>query len=63
MFKKLKSFLLSVWSEYRNVTWSSRREIVDVTVLVVYLVLFFSVYIGLVDYFLMKFVGILLRFK
>lgn len=63
MFKKIRFFLSSVWYEYRNVTWPSRVEVRDVTVLVIYLVLFFSVYIGIIDYFLTKFVGILLRFK
>jgi len=63
VFKKVKEFLLSVLEEYKKVTWSSRREIMDITILVAYLVLFVSVYIGLVDYFLTKFIGILLRFK
>ena len=41
MFKKIRAFLLSVVSEYKKVIWPSRKGVIDVTVLVIYLVLFF----------------------
>lgn len=63
MLKKIKFFLLSVLYEYSKVVWPTKKEILNMTVLVVYIVLFFSVYIGVVDYFLTRFVEILLRYR
>jgi preprotein translocase subunit SecE len=63
MFNNIKLFFLSVFAEYKKVTWPNRDEVVNVTMLVGVLVVFFSIYIGLVDFLLTIILGFLLRLK
>ncbi len=50
MFKQAKGFLIGVRSELRKVTWTSRKELVESTVVVVIAVLIIAVFLGIVDY-------------
>ncbi len=53
MVQKLKSllqFLGGVNLEFSKVVWPTRQELIGATIVVLILVLFFSVYLGLVDY-------------
>jgi preprotein translocase subunit SecE len=61
MFKtnQIKLFLESVIAEYKKVTWPTRQETISVTILVVILVMFFAVYVGMIDFFLTFIMGIL----
>jgi len=47
-----KRFLKEVRSEMNKVTWPSMIELKGSTILVIIVSVFFSVYIGLVDFFL-----------
>ncbi len=51
MFKKLKLFLKEVQTEFKNVTWPSKDELVGLTVAVLIVTLLFGIYVGLVDRF------------
>ena len=50
--KRTKQFYVDVRSETRKVTWPSRQEVMGTTVVVVFAVAFFGLYLGLVDYLL-----------
>ncbi len=50
MFKQAKGFLIGVRSELRKVTWTSRKELVESTVVVVIAVMIVAVFLGIVDY-------------
>ncbi len=55
MVEKIKSvfqFLNGVNREFSKVVWPSRPELVGSTIVVLVLVVFFSVYLGIVDYIL-----------
>ncbi len=50
LFKQAKGFLIGVRSELRKVTWTSRKELVESTVVVVIAVMIVAVFLGIVDY-------------
>jgi preprotein translocase subunit SecE len=50
LVKQAKSFLLGVRSELKKVTWTSRKELIESTVVVVVAVLIVAVFLGIVDY-------------
>jgi preprotein translocase subunit SecE len=53
-FKKLKQFLVEVWSELKKTTWPPRREVFGTTVVVIATVLFCALYLWVVDLFLSR---------
>lgn len=44
-FKKLRTFLVEVRSEFKKVTWPPRREVYGTTIVVVVTVFFFGFYL------------------
>jgi preprotein translocase subunit SecE len=44
-FKRLKTFLVEVRSEFKKVTWPPRREVYGTTIVVVITVFFFGFYL------------------
>jgi preprotein translocase subunit SecE len=44
-FKRLKTFLLEVRSEFKKVTWPPRREVYGTTIVVIITVFFFGFYL------------------
>ncbi len=57
MIQKLKSllqFLSGVNLEFSRVTWPTRQELIGTTMVVLILVLFFSVYLGFIDFMFAK---------
>ncbi len=49
MFVKAKNFVVEVKSEMQKVTWSTRAELINATVIVLVTIAFLSVFIGIVD--------------
>jgi len=47
--RKLKQFLVEVWSELKKTTWPSEREVRSTTIVVVITVLVCAVYLWVVD--------------
>lgn len=58
---QLKSFFTSVFAEYKKVTWPSRKQVISATIMVGILVVFFSIYIGFIDFILTIVMANLLR--
>ncbi len=50
LINQAKGFLLGVRSELRKVTWTSRKELVESTIVVVVAVLIVALFLGIVDY-------------
>lgn len=50
-FDRVKSFFKGVRSELRKVTWPTRKELINYTLIVIVLTLILSTFIGLFDLF------------
>ncbi len=50
LFKQAKTFLIGVRSELKKVTWTSKTELIESTIVVIVAVLIVAVFLGLVDY-------------
>jgi preprotein translocase subunit SecE len=60
MLDKIKQFLHEVLSEIKKVTWSSKKELVGATVVVIVAILMTTLFIGLVDFTLSKVLALLM---
>ncbi len=59
MIAKIKKFVLEVVSELKKVSWSSRKEVISSTWIVIVSTAFLGLFIGLTDFILSKFIGII----
>lgn len=46
---QIKQFFIDVRMEMRKVSWPGRKEVYGTTVVVIFAVFFFGVYLGLID--------------
>jgi preprotein translocase subunit SecE len=53
-FRRLKQFLVEVWSELKKTTWPTRQEVYGTTIVVIVTVVFCAFYLWIVDIFLSK---------
>ena len=60
-FAKVKKFILEVMTELRKVSWSTRKDVVDATWVVIVSSLFLGLFIGAADFVLSKLLGIIIR--
>ena len=60
-FEKIKKFLVEVKVELTKVSWSTRKELVGATWLVILTTGALGVFIGVVDFVLSKFLSLLIR--
>ena len=61
LFKKIEQFLRDVATELKKVSWTSRRELVDSTIVVVASIFALAVIVGILDYFLTMILDKLIR--
>ncbi len=61
MFNKVGKFISEVSAELKKVAWSSRKELLDATWLVLISSMMLGVYIGAVDFALSKFLRLIIR--
>ena len=61
VLKKIPKFLQEVHQELKKVSWSSRRELLGATWVVIVTTLILSIYIGSIDFGLSKFLSSFLR--
>jgi len=61
MANKIGSFLHSVRSETKKVTWPSRAEIIRSTIVVIITIIVFAIIIGGIDIFFLQLLKLLLR--
>ncbi|HHX04025.1 MAG TPA: preprotein translocase subunit SecE [Tissierellia bacterium] len=48
-FERVKNYLTSVWRELKKVTWPTKSELTNYTLLVIAMVLVIATFIGLAD--------------
>ncbi len=60
MFEKIKAFLKDAAVELRKVSWPTRRETVNSTVVVIALILMLGVFLAIIDGALAKIMGIII---
>jgi len=56
-------FIEGISEELKRVTWPSRTETIRLTVVVIVVSLIVALYIGIIDFFLAKGLGILTQFR
>jgi len=61
MIAKVQSFLGEVAAEMKKVSWTTRRELVDATLIVIFSSVLLGVFIGVVDFVLSKGVSIAIK--
>jgi len=59
--QKAVQFLREAIIELRKVSWAGKKEVFGTTIVVVVLVFFVGLYIGLVDFVLSRFLGLILK--
>ncbi|MCP3981874.1 MAG: preprotein translocase subunit SecE [bacterium] len=52
--RRLRQFLVEVWSELKKTTWPSRKEVTGTTIVVIVTVLICAAYLWVVDLLLNK---------
>ena len=61
MFSKMKIFFNGVWIELKKVSWPTKKELMDSTVVVIVSVMILGIYIAAVDQVWSMFIKIVLR--
>jgi len=60
-FAKIKKFILEVTIELKKVAWSTRKELIDATKIVLVSSFFLGLFIGLTDFALSRLLGLIIR--
>ena len=60
-FAKVKKFFLEVYTELKKVTWSTRKDLLDATWIVIVSSIFLGLFIAGTDFVLSKLLGIIIR--
>jgi preprotein translocase subunit SecE len=60
-FAKIKKFILEVYTELKKVAWSTRKDVVDATWIVIMSSAFLGLFIGVTDFALSNLLKIILR--
>ncbi len=61
IYQKFIRFLKESWGEFKRVTWPSKRELISSTTVVILFVLFFAIFIGIIDLLLTQIFTIFIR--
>ncbi|MDI9471616.1 MAG: preprotein translocase subunit SecE [Tissierellia bacterium] len=48
-FSRVKEYILSVWRELKKVTWPTKKEVINYTLLVLAMTFIVATFIGLAD--------------
>ncbi|MBU3758392.1 MAG: preprotein translocase subunit SecE [Candidatus Omnitrophica bacterium] len=60
MFGKVGSFFQETKQELNKVTWPSRHEVVQATIVVIFTTFLMALYVGVIDFFLSSFMRVIL---
>ncbi len=61
VYQKFVRFLKESWGEFKRVTWPSKKELISSTTVVILFVLFFAIFIGVIDLLLTQIFTIFIR--
>ena len=60
MLDQMMQFFRESYAELRRVTWLSRKEVIGSTFVIIILIFILAVFVSLMDFVFLKFVGILI---
>ena len=60
-YAKIKTFILEVKSELTKVSWSTRQELMDSTIVVIVITAITAAFIGIIDLLLSKFLSMVFK--
>ena len=61
MIAKIQNFIAEVMAEMKKVSWTTRRELLDSTLIVIFSSVALGLFVGIIDLFLSKGVTTLLK--
>ena len=61
MINKVVTFLKEARVELKKVSWPTKDELIGSTIIVMIITVMLAIFIGVCDYFLSRFVGLLIR--
>jgi preprotein translocase subunit SecE len=61
MFKKIKEYFKSSYKELKQVNWPTRKEVLKYTMEVLGLSFLVALILGLIDYGLLQFMGLIIK--
>ena len=61
MIAKVQTFIGEVSAEMKKVSWTTRRELIDSTLIVIFSSLILGIFVGVIDFILSKGVSTILR--
>ena len=61
MITKVQGFIGEVVTELKKVSWSTRRELIDSTLIVIFSTLILGLFVGVIDIVLSKGVSLIVR--
>ena len=61
MIHKVVTFLKEARVELKKVSWPTKDELIGSTIIVMIITIILAIFIGVCDYFLSKFIGLLIR--
>jgi len=61
MIKKIQKFISEVFAEMKKVSWSTRRELVDSTLIVILSSFLLGLFVGIIDFAFSKGVAVIIK--
>ena len=61
MIAKIQKFIGEVFAEMKKVSWSTRRELVDSTLIVIFSSFLLGIFVGVIDYAFSKGVAVIIK--
>jgi len=61
MIKKIQKFISEVFAEMNKVSWSTRRELVDSTLIVILSSFLLGLFVGIIDFAFSKGVAVIIK--
>jgi preprotein translocase subunit SecE len=58
--EKITGFFREAYAELLKVTWLSRKEVINSTILIIIMMAIFAVFVSMVDFIFIKLVGLLI---
>jgi preprotein translocase subunit SecE len=61
MISKIQKFISEVFAEMKKVSWTTRRELIDSTLIVIFSSFLLGIFVGVIDYAFSKGVAVIIK--
>jgi len=61
MISKIQKFIGEVFAEMKKVSWTTKRELVDSTLIVILSSFFLGIFVGVIDYAFSKGIAVIIK--